>query len=398
MWIKREFEDIISTSLSDVGSSPLKLFPIWLFLGPRQVGKSSLLRHSSEEGRVYLNLDDLNVRMRANEDPEFFLSQYPNQKLLIDEIQYAPKLLSVLKRRADETPTYSGRVWLTGSQSFEVMKGVRETLAGRVALLNLFGLSNDEKKRSIRSASDYFQGIMETTFPKLFNIKDESARSLYLSSYIETFILRDVQELVEIKKRREFELFLKMCALRTGQILDYESLSRDVGVSAQTIKQWIGVLEACFLIHLVHPYFSNRTKRLIKSPKLYFNDAGLAAFLAGWRDSEMLRLGPMGGAILETHLFGDIVRKFKNSVQDVQIHYWRTKDGQEIDFLIETRGHVYPVEIKMGAPRAKTLPILEAIAEPNWKKGQVWTLLPESAPLTQEWEQISVITDTPRFE
>ena len=387
MWIQREFESIIRSEQA------LRLFPVWLFLGPRQVGKSSLLKHCSSPDRIYINLDDLNVRLSANEDPELFLSPYLGKPLLIDEIQYAPQLLSVLKRRADENPEKAGLVWLTGSQSFEVMKGVRETLAGRVALLNLYGLSDHEKQNPPQTAETYFEGILETTFPKLFHISDANERSLYLSSYIETFILRDIQELIELKKRREFEIFLKMCALRSGQIIEYESLGRDVGISANTAKQWISVLESSFLIHLVHPYFSNRTKRLIKNPKLYFNDMGIAAYLAGWRESEMLRLGPMGGAALETHVFGNLLRLFKHRAQEVQFHFWRTKDGQEIDLLVETQGKIFPLEIKMGLPKTKTLPQFESVADLHWKKGQVLSLLPSSGlkMVASDWQLTSLI-------
>jgi predicted AAA+ superfamily ATPase len=390
MWIKRDFESIIVGNTSS--GHILNVFPVWLFLGPRQVGKSSLLKHCSGSDRTYINLDDLNIRLRANEDPEFFLSQYPGP-LLIDEIQYAPALLSILKRRADDNPRQAGLVWLTGSQSFEMMRGVRETLAGRIAILNLFGLSNHEKQKTPQNSAEYFAGIVETTFPKLFEVQNEDTRAIYLSSYVETFILRDVQELIEIKKRREFEIFLKICALRTGQIIDYESLGRDAGVSSNTAKQWLNVLESSFLIHLVHPYFSNRTKRLIKSPKLYFNDMGLAAYLAGWRNSEMLRLGPMGGAALETQVFGDLIRLFKHHVQDAQFHFWRTKDGQEIDLLVETKGMIFPLEIKMGTPKLKTLPSLESIAEPNWKDGKVLTLLPKSehVEIAPSWRLQSIL-------
>lgn len=391
MWINRDFENEIRSGHDS--SQSLGLFPVWLFLGPRQVGKSSLLKRCSEADRVYINLDDLNVRLQANEDPELFLSQYQSP-LLIDEIQYAPKLLSIIKRKADENPQNAGLIWLTGSQSFAVMKGVRETLAGRVAILNLFGLSDHEKQSEPKTAVDYFKGILETTFPKLYHIENGDARSLYLSSYVDTFILRDVQELIEIKKRREFEVFLKMCALRTGQIVDYASLGRDAGISAQTAKQWLNVLESSFLIHLVHPYFSNRTKRLIKNPKLFFNDMGLAAYLAGWRDSEMLRLGPMGGAALETHVFGNILRFFKHHASDAQFHFWRTKDGQEVDLLVETKGKVFPIEIKMGFPHTKALPHLESIAESNWNAGSIVTLLPNPIhdQIASNWKLRSLLS------
>jgi len=371
-WIKRDFEEILASS-----SSTLRLFPVWLLLGPRQVGKSSLFLHLKEPSRSYINLDDINVRIRAQTDPELFLKDFTSP-LLIDEIQYAPQLLSPVKRRADQTGK-SGVVWLTGSQSFEVMKGVQESLAGRVAILNLFGLSDHEKQIHTSRPVEYFSSILETTFPKLFREVDPNARDLYLSSYLQTYIERDIRELLGIQKRREFELFVKMCALRTAQIINYDSLARDVGVSPVTIKEWLSLLEDSFLIRIVPPYYSNRNKRLMKSPKIYFLDAGLAAYLAGWKDPEMIRLGPMAGAIFETHIFGNILRTFRHRAKDMQIYFWRTRDGDEIDFLVETGSRIYPLEVQLSRPHSKELLPLKPLRESNWQEGAVVSLSEESS-------------------
>lgn len=382
-WIPRTLEPLLRTP-----AEALKLFPVWLLLGPRQVGKSSLLRRCAGNRRI-VDLDDLDVRARANQDPESFLRGL-KPPLLIDEIQYAPQLLSPIKRLADKHPS-PGMVWLTGSQSFAVMEGVTETLAGRVALLNLFGFSDEEKGPGSASPEEYFRRMAESSFPRLRGVKDRPARELYLSSYIQTYVERDVRELLRVEKRREFEVFLKMCALRTAQVVNYDSLARDAGISAVTAKGWLSLLEESFLIKLIPPYHTNRTKRLIKSPKLYFLDMGLAAHLGGWRDPEALRLGPMGGAAFETHVFGDILRRFRHRLREVEFSFWRTRDGQEIDLIVEFAGRCYPVESKLGRPSERELAPLERIADRGWTAGQVASLSAEQAPVrvTERWELVA---------
>ncbi len=234
-WIKRTIEDILTQP-----ANHLKHFPVWLLLGPRQVGKTSVLQHCGLPNRQYINLDDLNVRTRATQDPVLFLKDF-KPPILIDEIQYAPPLLSGVKMWVDARVP-PGSVWITGSQHFGVMKGVRESLAGRTAILNLFGLSDIEKHVETDSPSHYFSSLIQSTFPKMHQISDLPSRELYLSSYIQTYIERDVSELLGIQKRREFEIFLKMCALRTAQVINYESLAKDVGVSPVTIKEWLELL------------------------------------------------------------------------------------------------------------------------------------------------------------
>jgi predicted AAA+ superfamily ATPase len=383
MWIERTYERLLTQP-----DPALALFPVWLLLGPRQVGKSSLLQHCAHPERQLVNLDDLAMRARAVQDPELFAADL-RLPLLLDEIQYAPALLSVVKRLADRHPP-PGSIWLTGSQSFEVMQGVRETLAGRVAILNLFGLSDEEKQLLAKTPASYFTALWQTTFPKLKLISNPSAIDLYLSSYLQTYIERDVRELLGIQKRREFEIFVRMCALRTGQVVNYDDLARDARISPVTAKEWLGLLEDSFLLRLVHPYHSNRTKRLIKSPKLYFLDAGLAAWLAGWRDAEMLRLGPLGGAIFETHIYGQLFRYFRHRAREVEITFWRTRDGQEIDFLVEAGGRIWPLEVKMGTPDRRSLVQLSRIADPTWQVGRVFSLtsLDPTAPaitLAEDW-------------
>lgn len=388
MWFRRTYEDILRRP-----TEALRLFPVWLFLGPRQVGKSSLLRRCAGPDRQIVNLDDLATRGRAHHDPALFAADL-RLPLLIDEIQYAPALLSAIKQLADRPTTPPGAIWLTGSQSLDVMHGVQESLAGRVAVLNLFGLSDEEKGTAPTTPKEAFERICLTSFPKLQGVSGTDAVDLYLSSYLQTYIERDVRELLGIQKRREFEIFVRMCALRTGQVLNTVEIARDAGISPNTAKEWISLLEDSFLIRLVHPHHSNRTLRMIKSPKLYFLDAGLAAWLAGWRDPETLRLSPMAGAIYETQVFGEVLRHYRHRAREVEITYWRTRDGEEIDFLVEAAGRVCPIEVKMGTPDGRALPRLERMADSRWDAGRVVSLLhlgPDTLPVTiaEGWQGAS---------
>jgi uncharacterized protein len=261
------------------------------------------------------------------------------------------------------------------------------SLAGRVAILNLYGLAEEERP-SANDPQGYFADLLRSSFPRLHDIVDPDARSLYLSSYVQTYIERDVRELLGVSKRREFELFVRTVALRTGQIINHAELAQSTGVSAVTVKHWLAVLEDSFLIKLVQPFLSNRNKRLIKSPKLYFLDAGLAAYLAGWRDSEMLRLSGMAGAMFETQVFGQLMRYFRHRAREVEICFFRTRDGLELDFLVEHDGVIDPIEVKIGTPDVRQLPKLSEIAESNWRQGHVVSLAAASrapASLSADW-------------
>ena len=380
-WIHRTFQPVLSGP-----AEHLRLFPVWLLLGPRQVGKSSLLDRCAD-GHAYVSLDDLDTRERANRDPVLFVREL-RPPFVIDEIQYAPRLLSPIKRLVDAGGLGPGAVRLTGSQNFRMMAGVTETLAGRVAVLNLLGLSDEEKRLPpLLPPDDYFRRLIETGFPRLHGVEDRAARDLYLSSYVQTYIERDIRELLRIEKRREFETFVKLCALRTGQVVNYRDLARDANVSPATVKEWLSLLEDGFLVKLLSPCFSNRTRRMTKSPKLYFLDAGLAAWLGGWRGASEARLGPMGGALFETHVLAEILKRFRHRAREAQIHFWRTRDSQEIDFLVESNGRTYPVEVKLGSPRYDRLAPLEKVAGPGWREGQVVSLAAPESPvrLRDDW-------------
>lgn len=390
MWYQREIEALFNPE-----QGPLRLHPVWMVLGPRQVGKSSLLKHMAEVERTVVDLDDLTIREAANRDPALF-AQNLRLPLTIDEVQYAPELLSQVKILADRQ-RIPGSIWITGSQNFEIMHGVRESLAGRVAILNLFGLSISEKRSQITSPIDFFSCISETSFPALRGINDLNVRDVYLNGYIKTYIERDVQEILGISKRREFEIFVKLCALRTGQLINYESLASDAGVSPATAKQWLSILEDSFLIKIVHPYASNRNKRLVKTPKLYFIDSGLAAYIAGWREPEVLAHGPMSGAFFESAVFGELLRFFSNRAKSFEISFWRSRDGEEIDFIVEADQRRLAIECKVGSPITSSLLKGRLLEELNLSAAYVATLTAlhrDPLKLTDQWTAISP-TDLP---
>lgn len=357
-------------------------FPVVLLTGPRQVGKTTLLRHLCTKSRRYVTLDDPNDRALATEDPGLFLQRY-EPPLLIDEIQYAPQLLPYLKMAAD-TLRKPGLFWLTGSQQFVMMQGVAETLAGRVGILNLLGFSlrerlqlelnvpaflpmpdritSRERSAGKLSLAQIYHAIWTGSFPGLV-AGPASNRDLFYSSYVQTYLQRDVRDLAQVGNEATFLRFIKACAARTGQLLNYSDLARDADVSVNTAKNWLSILQTSFQVVLLQPFHSNLTKRLIKRPKLYFVDTGLCAYLAEWSSPETLEAGAMSGAILETFVFSELIKSWWHRGLQPQLYYYRDKDGVEIDFVFLQDGKAYPVEVKKSAsPGTESVRAFDSLA------------------------------------
>lgn len=347
-------------------------FPVLLLTGPRQVGKTTFLQHVCGKGRRYVTLDDPALRALANDDPALFLQRF-RPPVLIDEIQYAPRLLPYVKMAVDSGGK-PGAFWLTGSQQFQMMKGVSETLAGRVAIVNMLGFSGRERhrlelelppflptgrqlaRREVSAGATRLAGVYKDiwlgSFPAMAAGRAKD-RDVFYGSYLQTYIQRDVRDLAQVGNEAGFLRFVKACAARTAQMLNVADLARDADVSVNTAKAWLSILQASFQVFLLPPYHTNVTKRLVKAPKMYFLDTGLAAYLTEWTSPQTLETGAMAGAIFETYAFVEILKSWWHRMKSPPLYYYRDKDGREVDFLFVQDRRLHPVEAKKSAtPRS----------------------------------------------
>ncbi len=357
-YIKRDMEELI-TQLT-------KEYSCILITGPRQVGKSTMLEHI-DNSRNKVTLDDLQERSLARTDPEMFLKVHKTP-LLIDEVQYAPELFTYIKIMIDKG-IEPGSFWLTGSQSFKLMKFAQESLAGRVALLNLSSLSEHEQfannklepfeislenlqKRAIDNKpadiNEMFKRIWNGGMPGLVSGKYTN-RDIFFSSYLQTYISRDVTEDIDIKNDSLFVDFIRAVACRVGQELDVHSVASDVEISDDTAKRWLGVLEKSEIIFYLHPYSNNLLKRVVKTPKVYFFDTGLVSYLTKYSSPEILQNGSINGAILENYIVSEIRKSYMNSGKELYMYYYRDKDKRKIDIILESDGLLHPIEIKKSS-------------------------------------------------
>lgn len=382
-------------------------FKVILVTGARQVGKSTLLKHCDPE-RNYVTLDDYRAREMALNDPELFLQRY-KAPLIIDEIQYAPSILSYIKIAVDNSDK-KGQYWLTGSQQFHMMKNVTESLAGRVAIVDLKGLSlkelddleqvpfiptadnieNMRKSSKYHDLTDIYQKIWRGSYPEVNTNTDTDWETFY-KSYLRTYIERDIKDLNAVKNEMDFIKFLKVLAARTGQMLDYTDISKEVGVSSPTIKSWVSILVSSNIVYLLQPYFSNINKRIVKTPKIYFMDTGLCSYLTNWDNSQVLESGAMSGAIFETYVVSEIIKSYAHNIKEPNIYYYRDKDKREIDIIIERNGKLYPIEIKKSSnPDKSAIKNFSVISEDNLGNGAVVCLAKEDYPITKNINAIPI--------
>lgn len=343
-------------------------FPVMLVTGARQVGKTTFLREIAGEGRTYLSLDDPRLVELARSDPPQFMQRYPGP-VIIDEIQYAPGLLPYIKMAVDGEGR-PGRFWLTGSQQFHLMRDVAESLAGRVGIMHLLGLSRREQDGSADGHGPFlptpdalgqrladaaalplpelYRRIWRGGYPAL--TRDPGLdRDLYFSSYVQTYLQRDIRDLARVGDETAFLRFVRACAARTAQLLNVADLARDADVAPNTAKHWLSVLEASGIVYLLQPYHTNVTKRLVKTPKLYFLDTGLCCWLTGWTSPEALEAGAVSGAMLETWILVEILKSWWHRGKSAPFFFYRDKDQKEIDLLIVQDEVIHPLEFKKSA-------------------------------------------------
>ncbi len=382
----------------------IKTFPAIVVTGPRQSGKTTLLKSLFSKTHTYVNLENPDVRMRASSDPIAFLDNI-TLPVIIDEIQYVPELLPYIKSRIDDNRK-SGQWLLTGSQNFTLMHGVSESLAGRVAVLSLLPFTYSERedrgkesvsveklitkkhqKKTQTNKHSLSETILRGSFPEIASNSDVD-RQLWCGSYITTYLERDIRNLAHVGDLGQFEQFLRLCATRTGHILNVSELARDIGVSVPTAKRWLSLLETGYQIYLLYPYYKNIGKRIVKSPKLYFNDTALASYLLGLHDKDTLLASPHFPHLFETFIVTDFWKRHLHFGALPSQYYVRTRDGLEIDLVVEQNQKLNLFEIKSSS----TITLRHTTQLTKAKKdfgAQVDTLAivsqsPESFKITQE--------------
>lgn len=351
-------------TLESVLQRAAREFPAVVLTGPRQSGKTTLLRRLFGDSRRYLSLELPDVRAAAAADPRGFLELY-SPPVIFDEIQYAPDLLPYIKERIDARRSVRGQYLLTSSQNLLLAEQITESLAGRAAMLRLLPLAQRElsgvpeaplpweadparTKRPALGLAELWSGLLRGSYPELA-VEQERDLGLWHASYIQTYLERDVRALRQIGDLTLFQSFLRALAARSGQLLNLSELGRDLGLAVNTVKAWLSVLEATYQVFVLRPYFANVGKRLVKTPKVYFTDTGTLCALVGLKDPAHAAAGPMGGAIFETAVIMEVFKSLLHRGQDPQLYFWRTTGGVEVDLVVDIGTQLIPVEIKLTA-------------------------------------------------
>lgn len=403
MYIKRHIEEVLKSAINEKGALCVT--------GARQVGKSTVLK-ALFTGHKELTLDDSRLLRLALEQPEEFFAQF-SPPVFVDEIQYAPTLFPYVKMHIDKTRE-KGAFVLSGSQRYEMMSNMTESLAGRVNLIDLYGLSvreilGDDWCEAFMPTKEYLQRripkaiayheiweyIWRGFFPEI--VENGTDWSRFYSSYVRTYLDRDVSKLGQVGDLLQFEKFMVAVAARTGQLLNIADVAKDTGISKQTAEKWLSILIASNIVYVLKPYYNNVLKRLIKTPKIYFLDTGLASYLIGWDNAKVLQNGVMAGAMFETFVIGEIIKSWTNKngvTPNMNFYFFRDKDGNEIDLLIKRNGTLYPIEIKKhvncDSRDIATFKQLDKIPEMKRGEGGVICMAEDVFPITGSDKAIGV--------
>jgi len=397
MYIKRHIEESVLERAKEKGAV--------VVTGARQVGKTTLIEKIKPDV-AKITFDDLSIRNRAKEEPAAFLQLNP-PPVFIDEVQYAPEIFPYIKMSLDKS-RHKGDYFLTGSQSFELMKNVTESLAGRAGILELLGLSlremrNENWNEPFLPTLEYlmrrkeektnlfikeaWEIIHRGCMPELFAERDFNWQNFY-SDYVKTYIERDVRKLTQVADEAEFLKFMTVCAAMTGNILNLASIARDVGISEPTAKRWLSILRTSGIVYLLKPYSNNAIKRAVKTPKLYFLDTGLAAYLTRWLTPETLSQGAMNGHFFETFVVAELLKSYTNAGKEEDFYFLRDSNDREIDVLIFQNNTLFPIEIKQHTSPTpkdiKNFSMLDGIKNVNIGEGGVLCLSQELLPLTDK--------------
>lgn len=352
----------IPRTIEPVLKKAARQFPAVVLTGPRQAGKTTILKHLFGKTHRYISLEPPDVRAAAAADPRGFIDLY-RPPVIFDEIQYAPDLLFYIKEKIDENRSEHGQYILTGSQNLLLLGQVAESLAGRTAVLKLLPLSylemtgrtfdlfpweEKESKEARLPIGDFWNLMLRGGYPELTEHPEKEA-SLWQGSYIQTYLERDIRNVRQVGDLTQFQMFLRSLASRSAQLFQITDIAGNIGVAVNTIKAWLAILEATYQIVILRPYFANINKRLVKMPKVYFLDVGTLCYLTGLRDVDHLISGPMAGAVVETFIFSEIFKRISGRGIDPHLYFWRTSTGAEVDLLIETQEGLIPIEVKASS-------------------------------------------------
>lgn len=321
----------------------LQGFPIVTITGPRQSGKTTLAR-AVHADRPYASLEDPDIRLAALEDPRGFLGRYPDGAVL-DEVQRAPELISYLQTRVD-TDGRMGLFLLTGSQQFGFVSGITQSLAGRTALIELLPFSRAELSQAALGPKELDEALFTGGYPPLFD--RALSPGAWFAAYVTAYLERDVRQLLKVQDLDAFQRFVRLCAGRSGHLLNLSSLAADCGITHNTAKAWISVLEASYILFQLRPHHASYNKRMIKSPKLYFYDTGLMCWLLGLREPGQLATHPLRGSIFETYVVSELAKTFCNRGERPPLYFWRDSSGNEVDVIADLGTRLVPIEIKSG--------------------------------------------------